>query len=89
MPKVHFTPHLRRHLDAGSLDVDGKTVRDALDAVFRENPRMRSYVLDDQFRLRQHVVVFVNDRTIADRDGLSDRVPADGEIYVMQALSGG
>lgn len=89
MPKVHFTPHLRRHLDAESQVVGGGTVREALEAVFRENPRLRGYVLDDQSRLRQHVAVFVDDRMIGDRDGLSDRVGDDTEIYVMQALSGG
>jgi hypothetical protein len=35
------------------------------------------------------MVVFVNGEPIKDREGLSDPVPADGEIYVMQALSGG
>lgn len=89
MPKVHFTPHLRRHLDIESRVVSGETVREALESVFRDNPRLRGYVLDDQARLRQHVAVFVDNRMIADRDGLSDRVAGDSEIYVMQALSGG
>jgi sulfur-carrier protein len=89
MPTVHFTPHLRRHLDAQTQVVAGGTVREALEAVFRENPRLRGYILDDQSRLRQHVSVFVDDRLIADRDGLTDPISAGGEIYVMQALSGG
>jgi hypothetical protein len=35
------------------------------------------------------MMVFVNGEQIHDRTGLSDPVPADGEVYVIQALSGG
>ena len=89
MPRVAFTPHLKQHLDVAPQDVAGTTVREVLDAVFADNPRLRGYVLDDQARLRKHVVVFVDGRAIADRDGLSDRVEPASELFVMQALSGG
>jgi hypothetical protein len=35
------------------------------------------------------VNVFVNATMIADRDGLSDAVRPDDEVFVFQALSGG
>lgn len=89
MPRVAFTPNLERHLACPPRDVTGATVRAALDAVFAENPRLRSYILDDQDRLRQHVYIFVNNDRIADRKRLSDPVQAQDEIYVMQALTGG
>ncbi len=89
MPRVSFTGNLRRHLDCPPATVEGATVRAALDAVFGANPRLRSYVLDDQGRLRQHVNVFVNDRPVADRAGLADPVSAADEVFVLQALSGG
>jgi molybdopterin converting factor small subunit len=89
MPTVHFTANLQRHIDAPSRTVAGATVREALDAVFAESPRLRSYIVDDQGRLRQHVVIFVNGAQVADRLRLSDPLHDDTEIYVMQALSGG
>lgn len=67
----------------------GRSVREALEAVFAENPRARGYVLDDQGALRPHMVVFVNGKQIRDRRGLTDPVPDGGDLYVMQALSGG
>jgi molybdopterin synthase sulfur carrier subunit len=70
-------------------DVEGRTVREALDRAFGENPRARGYVLDEQGALRKHMVVFVDGEAILDRTGLSDGVSADSQIYVMQALSGG
>jgi hypothetical protein len=89
VPRIHFTSHLEKHLDCPTRDVVAANVREALDAVFAENPRLQGYVLDDQQRLRQHVVIFVDDRTISDREALSDAVGDTSEIFVMQALSGG
>jgi sulfur carrier protein ThiS len=64
-------------------------VREVLDRVFETNPAARSYVLDERGQLRTHMAVFVNGEAVRDRDGLSDTVTSDDEIYVMQALSGG
>ena len=89
MPRVIFTPNLRKHLDCPPVDVPGADVRSALESVFVTNPRLRGYILDDQARLRQHVTVFIDNRTISDRQTLSDLVSRSSEIYVMQALSGG
>jgi molybdopterin converting factor small subunit len=89
MPRVVFTPNLRRHVECPETTVVGSTVAEALAAVFAENPRLRGYVLDEQGRTRQHVMVYLNGRPIDDRLQLSDAVSEDDEIYVMQALSGG
>lgn len=64
-------------------------MRAALESVFAENPRLRSYVLDDQGRVRHHVVVFIGSQRIKDPTTLSDAVSETDEIFVMQALSGG
>ncbi len=89
MPTVHFTSNLTRHVDCPPTQVEGRTVRAALDEVFARVPRLRGYVLDDQGALRQHVNVFVNDETVRDRDRLADAVAPLDEVFVFQALSGG
>jgi molybdopterin converting factor small subunit len=89
MVQVSFTKNLQRHVSCPTVEAAGATVREVLDAVFSANPRVRSYVLDDQAALRKHMAVFVNGEQIADRVGLSDAVPDGAEIYIMQALSGG
>lgn len=71
------------------MTVVARTVREALDAAFAGNARARAYVLDDQSALRKHMVVFVDGQRIADRVHLSDPVRENGEIFVLQALSGG
>ena len=89
MARVIFTQNLQRHISAPPSEAAGATVRAVLDAVFAEHPRLRGYVLDDQQRLRTHVVVFVDGQMLKDRAGLSDAVAPASEVYVMQALSGG
>jgi len=89
MPSVLFTAALQRFLPAPTMRTAGGTVREALDAVFAEHPRLRGYVLDDQGALRRHVAIYLNGRAVADRIRLSDPVGAQDEIYVFQALSGG
>jgi len=89
MPRVFFTAHLRRHVKCDTIDVDAPTVRAALETVFESEPNLRSYVLDDRGVVRQHVMIFVNDRPLGDREAQSDAVEAKSEIHVLQALSGG
>jgi sulfur-carrier protein len=89
MAQVHFTANLRRHVDCPSMQADGLTVRHVLDNVFGSNPRLGTYVLDDQGALRKHMRILVNGRAIRDLEKQSDAVGPDDEVWVMQALSGG
>lgn len=89
MPRVSFTQNLQRHITCEPESVTGKTVAEALAAVFRANPKLRGYVLDDHGSVRKHIAIYVNGETIADRNKLSDPVNESDEVYVMQALSGG
>ena len=89
MPRVAFTANLQRHLSCPVQDVPGDTVRAVLEAVFAAQPLLRSYILDDQDRVRRHVAVYVNGERIVDRERLSDRVAGSDEVFVFQALSGG
>ena len=89
MPTVRFTDNIQRHVQCPPRQVDGATVREALDRYFVDNERARGYVLDDQGRLRHHMAAFVDGRQLLDRACLSDPVAADAVIDVVQALSGG
>jgi sulfur-carrier protein len=89
MPTIHLTSHLRRVAPGGPIRVEAATLGAALDAYFETAPRVRSYILDDQGRLRRHVAVFIDGELLLDKKDLGRRVSAGSEIYVMQALSGG
>lgn len=94
MPTVVLAAPLARWLPqaprtAVSFVVAGATVRQALDDLFRQAPALRGYVLDDQGALRHHVAAFVDNVVVADKATLGGAVRTDGEIYLVQALSGG
>ena len=90
MPRVSFTPHLRRFFpNLEECDVDGATVRAVIDELERRHPGLASYIVDETGRLRRHVNIFVGDEPIYDRAKLSDAVGADGRVFIAQALSGG
>lgn len=89
MPRVSFTANLQRHVSCPPCDVEGVTVREALEAAFALYPRVRDYVLDEHGSVRHHVAVFVDGVQLRDRRALGDPVPAGGQVHVMQALSGG
>lgn len=89
MASIGFSQHLQTHVDVERSVIEAATVREALDAVIAVNPRLRSYVLDDRGAVRKHIAIFLNGESVHDREGLSDPLPPDGEIFVMQALSGG
>lgn len=85
MAAVIFTGNLKRHVACPTARAEGASVGAVLAKIFADNPRLRSYVVDDQGRIRAHVNVYVNDR----RATLDDAVGAGDEIFVFQALSGG
>lgn len=89
MPVIRFTANLVRHRLVPEITAGGTSVREALEEAWAGDPLLRSYVLDEQGRLRKHVNVFVDGEMIADRLRLSDPVAPGAEIYVLQALSGG
>lgn len=89
MATINFTANLQRHVESPPREVAGATVGEALGTVFESNPRLRGYVLDDQGALRRNMVIFVDGWPISDRRSLSDPLPENAEVYVMQALTGG
>jgi len=89
MPIVRFTQNIQRHLACPTLEVTGATVRGVLEAYFQLHERARGYVLDDQGSLRHHMAIFIDGSQLLDREGLSDPVPANAVIDLVQALSGG
>lgn len=89
MPRLVFTQQLRRFTEVPELDTPAATLRDALDAAFSLNPRLRGYILDEQAHLRPHVAIFIDGRRVRNHAGLNDVLAPDSSIHVLQALSGG
>ncbi|MFO1050700.1 MAG: MoaD/ThiS family protein [Planctomycetota bacterium] len=88
MPQVTFAQSIQTHVPCPPQTVEGATVREALEASFRADPRLRGYVLDEHGGLRFHVAIFVDGKAVSDRT-LRQTITADARVFVVQALSGG
>lgn len=89
MPAVMFTRHLRAVAPSEPVQCTGATLGAALNDALKKHERLRSYVLDEQGRLRHHVAIFLDSEHLTGKDILKTPVRPESEIYVMQALSGG
>jgi len=86
---ISFTAHLRKVAPPGATQVAATNLGEALDQVFAKAPKLRAYVVDEQNRLRRHVVIFLNGSKLAPANWSAQSLAADDDVYVMQALSGG
>jgi molybdopterin synthase sulfur carrier subunit len=92
VPRVELTPHLRRYfpsLPEAPFSLEGRTVAEVVRALDARYPGIGGYIVDDRGALRRHVNIFVGPSRVKDRDALSDGVADDGEVFILQALSGG
>ncbi len=90
MPTVKFTKALNRFFPAlQDTAAGGATLTAILSEMDEHYPGVKSYLLDEQGKLRKHVNIFIDGNMINDRDTLSDAVTDRSEVYIIQALSGG
>jgi sulfur-carrier protein len=89
MPTVVFTNNLKRHLDCPPQQIPGGSLHDVLKSILSDNPKLVSYIVDDQFRIRKHILISIDNQLITDRIHLTDKVTSESKIYIFQALSGG
>jgi molybdopterin converting factor small subunit len=84
--KVRIPTPLRSYTNAPEVMATGSTVGELLDDLDRQFPGIRFRVVDEQGRLRQHMVVWIDGRRCRE---LSTPVAGLEEVVLMQALSGG
>jgi len=89
MAQLYFTSWLQQVVPDGPVEAAGATVGDTLAALFAQRPHVRSYLLDDQGRLRKHVCIFADGVRLPHAAALDHGVRPGSKLYVMQALSGG
>ena len=65
------------------------TVSEALRMLWKDYPGLQDRIVDEQGAVRQHINIFVGDEAIRFADGLSTKVPADAEVLIVPAVSGG
>jgi molybdopterin converting factor small subunit len=83
-----IVPTQLRSYTAGRAEVtaDGATLGDVLVDLDRQFPGFRFRVIDEQDRVRRHVILFVGGQR---QDDLGAMIPAGADVQIVGALSGG
>jgi molybdopterin converting factor small subunit len=84
--QVLIPSSLRSYTRVSRVEAIGTTLGDVLADLDRQFPGIRFRMVDEQDRIRPHMRVFVNGRTI--RELAQPLQPSDA-VSVVQALSGG
>ena len=84
--KVLIPGALLSYTGQDRVEADGATAVDVLDDLDRRYPGIRFRVIDEQGRIRRHIRFFCDGKMLSD---LTQPLRADGELFIVQALSGG
>jgi molybdopterin converting factor small subunit len=85
--KVRIPTPLRSYTaQAANVTAQGATLAELLADLDRQFPGLAFRVVDEQGRLREHMVIWLNDERCRD---LSTALGGIDEVVIMQALSGG
>ena len=69
---------------AALVEADGVTVGELVDDLERRYPGIKFRMIDEQDRVRPHILIWVGTKSVRD---LKARI--DGEVKIVAALSGG
>lgn len=90
MAIIKFTSSLKRFFpELRPVEIQAHSVKEAIDAIEQEYNGLTAYLLEDDGRLREHVNLYIGEQLIQDRQGLTDTLSDQDELYIMQAISGG
>jgi molybdopterin converting factor small subunit len=89
MPTVHIPPRYRGPTNGQSqVEVDGRTVRECVEAVEARHPGFLELVFDKQGNVRLHARVFVNGNDLG-REAASAPIDNGDRIEILAAVAGG
>ncbi len=84
--KVLIPSALTSYTGGNRVEARGETLAELLADLDRNYPGIRFRMIDERQRPRPHIRFFVDREQVFD---LSRRLPVDGELLIVQALSGG
>lgn len=88
--KVHIPTPLRQYAEGKpAVEVEGKSVADALGALTRQFPDLRKHLYGEDGRLRAFVNVYVNDEDIRYLDRDNTPLSEGDNISIVPSIAGG
>jgi len=90
MSKIHIPTPLRQYVaKQATVEVKGKTVGEAMDALVAEHPELRRQLYTDEGKLRAFVNLYVNDEDIRYLQKEATAVNESDNISIVPSIAGG
>lgn len=90
MVRVRIPTILRPYVNgAASVEVEAATVGEVLEQLTQQHAELGPRLLDEAGELQRYCNLFLGDEDVRYLEGLSTRVPPDGELTIVPAVSGG
>jgi sulfur-carrier protein len=90
MSKIHIPTPLRQYVGKqASVDVQGSTVGEAMDALVAAHPDLRKHLYTDEGRLRAFVNLYVNDEDIRYLQKEATALKDGDNISIVPSIAGG
>src|SRR5215831_14951618 len=91
MCKIHIPTPLRQYVGKqASVDVEGATVGDAMNALVAQHPELRRHLYTDDGKLRAFVNLYLNDedvRYLSEKE--NTRVKEEDHLSIIPSIAGG
>ena len=88
MIKVVLTANLQKYYPQREFQLQAGTILELLLKMDEVRPQFSSYILEDDFTVRKHVNLFLNNKIVA-KNQIRTPLKNGDTVHIMQALSGG
>jgi len=90
MSKIHIPTPLRQYVGKqASVDVQGSTVAEAMNALVTQHPDLRKHLYTDEGKLRAFVNLYVNDEDIRYLQKEATALKDGDNISIVPSIAGG
>jgi adenylyltransferase/sulfurtransferase len=90
MSKIHIPTPLRQYAGKqASIDVQGATVGDAMNALVAQHPELRKHLYTDEGKLRAFVNLYLNDEDIRYLEKEATALKEGDNISIVPSIAGG
>ncbi len=90
MSKIRIPTPLRSYTDGqGQLDVDAKTVDEALRELTARYPSIQPHLYSEEGELRPYVNLFLNDEDVRSMDGVQTALEESDTLMILPSIAGG
>lgn len=88
--KIHIPSLFRRFTDGSTeIEVNGVTIKEALDELFRKFPEIRDHIIDENGGIRNFINIYINQENIREQAGFDTLVIEGSEIHIIPSIAGG